>query len=68
MVKVVIEIGNKLAVAFREAVTIYNVKNETAYNPKQVLRRLLRNFAKDTLHAARIEVANEEAEEELKDL
>ena len=44
MVKVEIEIGDKLANAFQEAVTIYNVKNETAYKSKQVLRRLLRNF------------------------
>ena len=68
MVKVTIEIPDNLATAFQEAVVIYNVKNETMYNAKQVLRQLLRGFAKDTLHAARIETANEAAEEELKDI
>lgn len=63
-----IEISDKLAIAFQEATTIYNVKHETAYAPIHILKHLARTFAIDTLRAARIEVANEAAEEELKDL
>ena len=68
MVKIEIEISELLAVAFQEAVTYYNTKHETTYTPKQVVKYLARRFTIDTLRAARIETANEAAEEELKDL
>ena len=68
MVKIEIEISDLLAVAFQEAVTYYNVKHETSYTPKQVVKHLARRFTIDTLRAKRIETANDAAEEELKDL
>ena len=70
MVKVEIDIPNKLATAFQEAVKAYNAKQDppTSYTPKQVLRRLLRNFTINTIRANRIKIAQDLADEELEDL
>ena len=73
MVKIEVEIPDKLAVKFPEAVTAYNDKHSTPEVPlnltnKQMLLKLLRDFTKDTLHATRIKAADDAAKEELKDL
>ena len=68
MIKVEIEIGGDLAMAFQEATAIYNTKHETAHTPKEIVKRLVRDFTVDFIRAARIETANKAAEEELKDL
>lgn len=68
MVKIEIEISALLAVAFQEAVAYHNTKHGTSYTPKQVVKHLARRFTIDTLRAARLETANDAAEEELKDL
>ena len=70
MAKMEIEISDKLSAAFQKAVAAYNAKqkDQLPNTPKQVVRRLIRTFTKDTLHAARIETANKAFKEELKDL
>lgn len=73
MVKIEIDIPGKLVIPFREAVEAYNTKQSTPEAPsnltnKQMLLKLLRDFTKDTLHAARIKTADDAAKEELIDL
>ena len=68
MVEIIVELSDRLATAFQEAVTYDNKKNETTYTPKERLTELARIFTKDTLHAARIKVADDAAAKELEDL
>ena len=68
MVIVEIDIPNKLLIAFQEAVSYYNTEHETSYTPKHVLRRLLRNFTKDTIRSYRIKIAQNLVDEEIQDL
>lgn len=70
MVSIAIDISNELSTAYTEAVSVYNAKQDppTSYTREQKMRRLLRRFTKDTLHAKRIKTADDAAVEELKDL
>lgn len=68
MVKIEIEVSNKLATKFQEAVDIYNAEHEITVTLKQALIKLLRNFTIDTIRSARVKTAQSLADEEVQDL
>ena len=69
MVKIEIEVPAKLMTAFEEAVDMHNSNYPTAtLTSEQMLFKLLQDFSIDTIHAGRMKIAHDLADDELKEL
>lgn len=65
MVDITITVTSAQATAFQEALTYYNDKNETAYTPVQMVKKLARQFYRDTIYAKRNESDQADTETEI---
>lgn len=68
-----IDIPNELITAFTEAVEIHNTEASTPetpsnLTPKQMLFKLLRDFAKDTLRESEIRAGQKKGDERVQNL
>lgn len=68
MVDVTISISSLLANKFVTALEYYNTKNETEFTPKQMVRKLARQFVIDNIKELRINEAHIGSEEEVAEL